>query len=408
MVGPCVHDHEKWKAPENGFPRGGACSNMRAMSVPGLRIGIAGGSIAGLAAAAALVRAGAKVTVFERTSGRDRSLGAGMGVDLDLLRQVTEEKDRALPHLALARRRVDAHGKVVDERTAVTVSAYHLLRDHLRATVSGDRYVEGQEVVSIDAPAAGDLRLRLAGGDHRNVDAVIVADGRRSRLRGLVAQHEKERYAGYVLVRGFVPEAALPAASRACLLDDPALHIVVRGRYQLVAYAVPGEKGEVGAGARRLNFGWYYGATASQLRDELIADPTLAEDAVLGAFTPSPSVADALVDEAEVLWPPAYAALIRAAREAGALSVHPVYEHVPDRLASGRIALVGDAAHLSSPITGSGARMALLDALALSESLAHEGLDVISALRRYHAVRLAPSVAIVAHGSRAGAPFRAA
>jgi 2-polyprenyl-6-methoxyphenol hydroxylase-like FAD-dependent oxidoreductase len=171
---------------------------------------------------------------------------------------------------------------------------------------------------------------------------------------------------------------------------------------------VPGEKGEVGSGQRRINFGWYYGVTASRLRDELLGDPTLPEDAVHGAFTATPSVAAALVDEAEVLWSPAYAALVRAAMEAGALSLHPVYEHVPDRLASGRIALAGDAAHLASPITGSGGRMALLDALALADAFAAEGRDVVSALRRYHAVRHAPSVAIVAHGHVAGAPFRAA
>jgi 2-polyprenyl-6-methoxyphenol hydroxylase-like FAD-dependent oxidoreductase len=110
--------------------------------------------------------------------------------------------------------------------------------------------------------------------------------------------------------------------------------------------------------------------------------------------------------EADALWPPAYAALLRTAASAGALTVHPVYEHAPDRLAAGRIGVVGDAAHLASPITGSGARMSLLDALALGEAFEHERTDVVSALRRYQATRLASSVAIVAHGRSAGATFR--
>ena len=60
----------------------------------------------------------------------------------------------------------------------------------------------------------------------------------------------------------------------------------------------------------------------------------------------------------------------------------------------GRVTLLGDAAHPMYPIGSNGASQAILDAEALTASLAGTS-DVAAALRRYEAERLPPTAAVV-------------
>jgi 2-polyprenyl-6-methoxyphenol hydroxylase-like FAD-dependent oxidoreductase len=61
---------------------------------------------------------------------------------------------------------------------------------------------------------------------------------------------------------------------------------------------------------------------------------------------------------------------------------------------TGRITLLGDAAHPMYPRGSNGAGQAVLDALALAEALAHED-DWRNALRRYENLRLPATAAVV-------------
>jgi len=57
------------------------------------RVLIVGGSLVGLSSAIALARRGAAVTVLERAGDLTRTLGGGLGVDVDLLQRVTGLQD---------------------------------------------------------------------------------------------------------------------------------------------------------------------------------------------------------------------------------------------------------------------------------------------------------------------------
>ena len=71
----------------------------------------------------------------------------------------------------------------------------------------------------------------------------------------------------------------------------------------------------------------------------------------------------------------------------------------PDRLASGRVALVGDAAHPMMPFLAQGAAQAIVDAAALGESFARAS-DAPAALRAYETARLTTARAVVAASER--------
>jgi 2-polyprenyl-6-methoxyphenol hydroxylase-like FAD-dependent oxidoreductase len=49
----------------------------------------------------------------------------------------------------------------------------------------------------------------------------------------------------------------------------------------------------------------------------------------------------------------------------------PIAEYLPKRLARGPLAILGDAAHVLSPMTGSGYATAVEDAITLSDMLSH-------------------------------------
>ena len=51
----------------------------------------------------------------------------------------------------------------------------------------------------------------------------------------------------------------------------------------------------------------------------------------------------------------------------GKVSAHPVWELAADRVVHGRLALLGDAAHMASPRTGAGAYTAMVDAVVLED-----------------------------------------
>ena len=84
--------------------------------------------------------------------------------------------------------------------------------------------------------------------------------------------------------------------------------------------------------------------------------------------------------------------------------VHDVRDPV-DRWGSGRVTLVGDAAHAMTPILGQGACQAIEDALVLAHHLS-TGPDVASSLRRYESERIARTRSVVTASRRLGALFQ--
>jgi 2-polyprenyl-6-methoxyphenol hydroxylase-like FAD-dependent oxidoreductase len=78
----------------------------------------------------------------------------------------------------------------------------------------------------------------------------------------------------------------------------------------------------------------------------------------------------------------------------------PIAEYLPERLVNGRLAIVGDAAHVPTPMTGKGFAASLQDALALAESAAGglHGVGALHALSHYEEMRLDSARSLVQSG----------
>jgi 2-polyprenyl-6-methoxyphenol hydroxylase-like FAD-dependent oxidoreductase len=362
-----------------------------------LRCSVAGGSLVGLSTAIALSRLGFAVTVAERSPARAVDGGGGLGVDVDLLREVT----------GIGEDPPVQHG--IDRDT----TAWHLLQswleEHARRR-DGVTVRRGTDVISATAGNGQSAATVVTddGAADADADLIIGADGARSTVRATVdPEHPDARYAGVLLWRTLVDESVLPPEVALPADDEPSREMYA-GPYRLVTYLVPGSAGETTVGHRRLNLVWY----DPQQRELLHEAGLLDGETVRGSLAPGAlpdNVRERLAAFAAASWPSPWREALGLALETGAVFGTPIVHYRPTRLVNGRIALAGDAAHAASPMVGGGFRQGLYDVMALSGAMSgiSSPREVTSALDRYQRQRLGPAVAHVSRSERATAAYLA-
>jgi 2-polyprenyl-6-methoxyphenol hydroxylase-like FAD-dependent oxidoreductase len=88
----------------------------------------------------------------------------------------------------------------------------------------------------------------------------------------------------------------------------------------------------------------------------------------------------------------------------GKITPHPIWEFAAAPVVAGRVALLGDAAHLSSPRTGAGAYTAMLDAWALGRAF-NDASSVPEALALYNRAAVPRAKTLYDRSRRAGRAF---
>lgn len=296
---------------------------------------IVGGGVAGAAAAIALCRIGADVTVYEAhqdpagTVGAFVSLAANGLRGLDALGCLAQCQDAGFA--VLRQRMWSSGGKLLgdvprgrradDPRLSVTLMRADLV-GALRAEAarSGARVITGARVTSPD-----DQRLRGA-------DLVVGADGIFSAVRGVLDPRAPEpRYAGLFTVSGV---SERPAGSG---FADPGTFNMTFGR-RATFIAITAPDGGI----------WW----SAQIPSATAPDPrTVSIDDLAALFATEPHVA----------------AILESARRPITGTLNHVMARVLRRH-DDRTVLVGDAAH---PVgAGQGASMAIEDAVVLAGTLA--------------------------------------
>jgi len=338
---------------------------------------VAGGSLVGLSTSIALSRLGMDVTVLERSPARAVDGGGGLGVDIALLQQVTGIREQP-PAL---------HGTDRD------TTAWHLLQGWLEEHALASPGVTVHRGTQVTAVRPGDNQQRAsvltADGREHGTDLVIGADGARSTVRAAVEpQFPDARYAGVLLWRSLVDEQALPRALPLPRAGEPSREIYA-GPYRLVTYLVPGPNGETTVGHRRLNMVWYDPQQRDLLHDMGLLDGETVHGSLAPGALPDP-VRERLTEFADANWPSPWREALTLALHDGTVFGTPIVHYKPIRLARGRAALAGDAAHAASPMVGGGFRQGLYDVGALARTMTGvtEPGQIPGALRRYQELRL--------------------
>lgn len=314
-----------------------------------LNVAVIGGSIGGLAAANAFHRLGASVCVFEKSQSSFEERGAGMGfVDVALWQHL-----RGAPMIRRGKQASRDQGGfyygdlwqflysgLPEGAVKFNHTVLDLGNDNMSPTIDGEVF-----------------------------DIAIIADGGWSALRQYVTGNKEPDYAGYVIWRARVDAEDLP--------EFKDFGIFKNGIYDTIILPIPTSKG------RNYIMGGVFVATPE---DEVV-HPGQGENRHV-SINDKAEIADWFLPFfRKVFEEHANGELVRffevAARK-GKITPGPLYEFVTDRIVNGRIVLIGDAAHMASPRTASGAHTAVLDAVALFEAFANVGAgDVDGALKTY-------------------------
>ncbi len=339
---------------------------------------IIGGGIGGLSAALALERVGIRCDIFEQAEEL-REVGAGLTIWANAI--------RAMDQLGVAERVLSFGSKVdrfevrksngqklstsslseLERKLGVPVTVVVHRADLLRELASGrdkGRTHCDARCVSIVDDANGVL-ARFADGREAKGDFLVGADGLHSVVRSQLHGPAKPRYAGYICWRGIAD----------LKVKDPPVGLSFETWGSGARFSVHH------CGSGRL---FWYGTR------------NLSEGGV-----DSPAGRKADVQDIFQTWHSPIPEVIEATLGAEILR-NEIVDRIPlANWGRGRVTLLGDAAHPTTPNLGQGACQAIEDAVCLAASLAGNH-DVTTALRNYEQTRHPRTTAITKDSWRLG------
>lgn len=341
-----------------------------------LRVLVVGGGIGGLTTARALTRVGANVDVVEQAA-RWQPLGAGIVLSANAvavldalgLGDAARASGRQVPWADIA----DAKGHPMQHLDMLAFAAssgpaltFHRAELHelLLAGAADARVRLGVTVTALE-DTGSEVRVTFSDGTQGAYELVVGADGIHSTVRALCFADAgaQVRYAGYTCWR---------------FVTDNVAHF-------------EGMVEQWGAGRR---------AGVVSLKNDRVY-VFLTENGPAAGVDPTERRHPHVAAKFSRFEGPARPLLDRLAQDDGvALLRHDIAELDGQVWRKGRVALLGDAAHATTPNLGQGAGMAIEDALALGLCLeGKSAADVPTALAAWEAQR-APRVAAVVNNSR--------
>ncbi|CAM8949520.1 unnamed protein product [Rhodiola kirilowii] len=367
---------------------------------------VVGGSIAGICCAHALTSAGWDVVVLEKASSppTKSTTGAGLGLDSlscsiidSWLRQPgaihtattsLEIDQNQVTDMERGERWILARDESFNFRAAYWPELHGLLYEALPPNVAlwGHLFLsfsvsDGKSPVKVRATV-----LKSGEEIELSADLLVGADGCLSSIRQKFLPGVKLRYSGYCAWRGVLDcsesgasetylgiKKAYPELGK-CLYFDlgPKTHLVV---YELTN--------------KRINWIWYINRPELETKGSSVT-AKVSEETIHNMHK-----------EAEKMWVPEMTRVIKETKEP---FINVIYDCDPlERIIWNNVALIGDAAHPTTPHGLRSTNMSIVDAATLGKCLAEWGSGKLQhALEEYQSIRLPVTSKQVLHSRRLG------
>ena len=361
---------------------------------------IAGGGIAGMAAALGASHAGWDARLFER-SPQFSEVGAGVQLGPNVVRRLQAwglqkalQQVVALPQQLVARSGINGKvlasaplGQSMVERYGAAYVTIHRADLHgvlhQAAQQRADIFINPGQEVSELLGAERVTTIRTSTNKVVEGDALMLADGVWSKLRGpLLGDSSRPRVSGHLAYRALLPMADVPVGWRSNEVTvwlGPRMHAVHypvrRGEMMNIVVIIEGP-------APQDMEHWDHAANAQALEQALRHCSSNLQDLVRSV----PAAGGQWR-----LWPLSDRAPLQG----------------PEGMARGLVGLIGDAAHPMRPYLAQGAGMAIEDAAELQRALAMDDLEVELRLRRYAINRWERNARVQARSIRNGNIFHA-
>lgn len=351
----------------------------------GRRAAVIGGSLGGLTAANLLRDDGWDVVVYEKSAVPLDGRGAGIVVHASTVRYLLERMRLDIDAISCPStvlRYLAPDGSVVhEEPSSYRFTAWNTLYRNLLAGID-ERHRLGHALCGIDADRDGPVELRFENGAVDHADLVVAADGFDSTVRRLLFGPVDAVYSGYVGWRGLVVESDLTKATFD-LLADAITYCVIPSSH-IVVYPIPNVDGSVRPGERLINYVWYRNVAAGA---DLEALMTGTDGNVRSTSLHPGAVQARFIDEMKH----AAGQLAPVLAEVVQRTPQPFLQVIQDietpRMATSRVALLGDGAFSARPHAAAGTAKAAEDGWRLAAALqAHD--TIADALQHWEVTQL--------------------
>lgn len=335
---------------------------------------IVGASLSGLMTGISLAREGIYVTILEKVSEEPRT-GSGLQVDGGTFEM--SKTGRLLRKLASGGKR--------------SIQLWSSIESRLRREALADGKIDIQYNTRVAEVNQNDDAAWVVTehGEIVRADMVIGADGHRSLVREYISPHHPDAtYAGYIVwIVDPIDELKLPKEKRPSP-HDLGVNMMHGPNGFMFGNVLVKEDGP-SRGNHSIGCAWYDNSRTDLLYQLGCVKNNVVHHSLKGSDIPEETLQE-LANLAERYWREPWLSATLHAIDHRALTGIPIKEYVPQKLAKGRVAIIGDAAHVPAPITASGFNESLEDAVALGKCVAKgiKGENAVNALEKYEDQRL--------------------
>ncbi len=336
---------------------------------------IIGGGIAGLTTALALHQKSIEFEVYEAVPEL-KTVGAGISLAGNAMRELHKlgvgEDVKKRGHIIHSMKITDATGKMISEMDAEKLSvSYGLdnvaihraeLHESLLKSIPASRVITNKKAIGFEQQSE-EVTILFDDGTQASGSVALVADGIHSAIRKQLLPQSLPRYSGYTCWRG-----------------------VVRNDWNLRHHAIElwGAAGRFGYVPIGNNQVYWFACKNAPERSATMQQYSVTEVAKnFRNYADPVHQMIAATEPAELIW-------------SDISDLKPIRQ-----FAFGRVLLIGDAGHATTPNLGQGACMAMEDALAIADALSRMGVGEM-ALNQFERERMAQTHYIVNTSYRLG------